>query len=213
MVLFFACRGGECQLYMGRDKHENEDLIQWGVPEDVWFHVDDMSSAHVYLRLPRGRTIQELTKDELEDASQLCKANSIQGSKAGSVTVVYTPWANLKKSAQMEVGQVGFHDEKAVLRVHVAAKNNEVLNRLQKSKTERFPNLAQEREAYDAAVRSERRAAERARRKEEEQVQRERQREVEERSYDRIMDGAKMVANSEIAAKYASVQDAEEDFM
>ena len=27
-------------LFMGLDKYENEDLIQWGWPEDVWFHVD-----------------------------------------------------------------------------------------------------------------------------------------------------------------------------
>jgi NFACT protein RNA binding domain len=29
----------------------DEDLIKWGWPEDVWFHVDKVSSAHVYLRL------------------------------------------------------------------------------------------------------------------------------------------------------------------
>lgn len=29
----------------------DEELIQWGWPEDVWFHVDKLSSAHVYLRL------------------------------------------------------------------------------------------------------------------------------------------------------------------
>lgn len=29
----------------------DEDLIRWGWPEDVWFHVDKYSSAHVYLRL------------------------------------------------------------------------------------------------------------------------------------------------------------------
>lgn len=29
----------------------DEDLIKWGWPEDVWFHVDKFSSAHVYLRL------------------------------------------------------------------------------------------------------------------------------------------------------------------
>jgi hypothetical protein len=27
-------------LFMGLDKHENEELIKWGWPEDVWFHVD-----------------------------------------------------------------------------------------------------------------------------------------------------------------------------
>jgi len=36
---------------MGRDKYENEDLIKYMWPEDVWFHVDDLSSAHVYLRM------------------------------------------------------------------------------------------------------------------------------------------------------------------
>ncbi|KAF1789322.1 protein of unknown function DUF814 [Phytophthora cactorum] len=37
---------------MGKDKFENEDLIRYGFMEDIWFHVDDLSSAHVYLRLP-----------------------------------------------------------------------------------------------------------------------------------------------------------------
>ena len=36
------------------NQFENEDLIRWGWPEDVWFHVDKLSSAHVYLRLPKG---------------------------------------------------------------------------------------------------------------------------------------------------------------
>ena len=29
----------------------DEELIRWMWPEDVWFHVDKLSSAHVYLRL------------------------------------------------------------------------------------------------------------------------------------------------------------------
>ncbi|XP_035178547.1 coiled-coil domain-containing protein 25 isoform X2 [Oxyura jamaicensis] len=29
----------------------DEDLIKYGWPEDIWFHVDKLSSAHVYLRL------------------------------------------------------------------------------------------------------------------------------------------------------------------
>lgn len=36
-----------CGLHVVVDEH----LIKWGWPEDVWFHVDKMSSAHVYLRL------------------------------------------------------------------------------------------------------------------------------------------------------------------
>ena len=112
----------------------------------------------------------------------------------------------------MEVGQVGFHDPKAVLRTQ-ATKNNDIVNRLTKTKQERFPNLAAEREAYEASIRNEKRAAERARRKEEEQALRDRQREAEERSYSRIMDSSKMQTNVEQASKYSSVQEAEEDFM
>ena len=38
----------------GLDKYENEDLIKHSLPHDVWFHVDALSSAHVYLRPPEG---------------------------------------------------------------------------------------------------------------------------------------------------------------
>ena len=45
-------------MYMGKDKYENEDLIRYGFPEDVWFHVDNLSSAHVYLRMNRGEKVR-----------------------------------------------------------------------------------------------------------------------------------------------------------
>lgn len=48
----FTAEGGAV-LYMGKDKFENEDLIKYAWPEDVWFHVDKESSAHVYIRLER----------------------------------------------------------------------------------------------------------------------------------------------------------------
>ena len=54
-VLDSGCQGpgpvAEPQDSPGGDKYENEDLIKWGWPEDVWFHVDKHSSAHIYLRL------------------------------------------------------------------------------------------------------------------------------------------------------------------
>lgn len=38
----------------------------------------------------------------------------LAGNKVSNVDVVYTPWANLKKTPGMDVGQVGFHSGKAV---------------------------------------------------------------------------------------------------
>jgi hypothetical protein len=46
MVYYFTTRCGGYTIYMGKDKYENEDLIKYGLPEDCWFHVDDLSSAH-----------------------------------------------------------------------------------------------------------------------------------------------------------------------
>lgn len=31
-----------------------------------------------------------------------------------NINVVYTPWSNLKKTADMDVGQIGFHRQKDV---------------------------------------------------------------------------------------------------
>ena len=66
MVYYFKARGGPppstadeqqklVTIFMGKDKFENEDLIKYGLPNDVWFHVDKMSSAHVYIRYAVGR--------------------------------------------------------------------------------------------------------------------------------------------------------------
>ena len=53
MVFFFICSfDPSIVIYMGKDKYENEELIKWAWPDkDIWFHVDDLSSAHVYLRI------------------------------------------------------------------------------------------------------------------------------------------------------------------
>mmetsp|Transcript_823 Transcript_823/g.1282 ORF Transcript_823/g.1282 Transcript_823/m.1282 type:complete len:110 (+) Transcript_823:44-373(+) len=80
MVYYFTTKCGTT-LYMGKDKYENEDLIRYGHPEDVWFHVDNLSSAHVYLRMKPGMTLDDLTEDQLLACSSLVKANSIQGCK------------------------------------------------------------------------------------------------------------------------------------
>ena len=62
MVLYYESKHADLPkphlIYVGKDKFENEDLIRWSWPEqDIWFHVDDLSSAHVYLRLNEGENI------------------------------------------------------------------------------------------------------------------------------------------------------------
>lgn len=116
----------------------------------MWFHVDNLSSAHIYVRLPEGENWENISPDLLTDCAQLTKANSIEGksghdqaensqkasfsflnspssmsnkaagNKKDNITIVYTPWSNLKKDGSMAVGQVGFKDQKKV-RIDVTA--------------------------------------------------------------------------------------------
>jgi predicted ribosome quality control (RQC) complex YloA/Tae2 family protein len=110
MVYYYKSRCGEYTIYMGKDKYENEHLIKYGLPEDVWLHVDNLSSAHVYIRMKPGMTLEDLGgSDLLMDCASLVKANSIQGCKQSTVYVIYTRWKNLKKTSDMVDGQVGFH--------------------------------------------------------------------------------------------------------
>lgn len=77
---------------------------------------------------------------------QLTKANSIEGNKKDNITVIYTPWSNLKKDGSMATGQVSFKDQRKVKRILVATRENAIVNRLNKTKVEKHPDLMQERE-------------------------------------------------------------------
>lgn len=48
-------------------------------PDIPQFHVDNLSSAHVYLRMEKGEAWDDIPKELLEDCAQLTKANSIEG--------------------------------------------------------------------------------------------------------------------------------------
>lgn len=105
------------------------------------FHVDNLSSAHIYYRLPSGTPWTAIPAPLLTDIAQLTKANSIDGNKKDNITIIYTPWANLRKDGSMAVGQVAFHDPRKVKKLHVPARDNAIVNRLNKTKREEYPDL------------------------------------------------------------------------
>ena len=57
------------------------------------FHVDNLSSAHVYVRLRDGETWDNIPEELLEDCAQLTKANSIEGQspEPGQITFATMP--------------------------------------------------------------------------------------------------------------------------
>ncbi|KAF2739062.1 DUF814-domain-containing protein [Polyplosphaeria fusca] len=194
-------------IYVGKDKVENEELIKYGWEEDVWFHVDNLSSAHIYVRLPEGEDWEDISKDLLTDCAQLTKANSIEGNKKDNITIVYTPWSNLKKDGSMAVGQVGFKDQKKVKRIHVPQRENPIVNRLNKTKIEKHPDLAQERQDRQKELRQRDRASQQAKQKDEARIAKERKEKAWQRdhAYDDLM--------SEDNVAQSSNQDRDADFL
>jgi len=233
MVFFFTCSDPKYVVYMGRDKFENEDLIKYGFPEDIWFHVDKLSSAHVYLRLPPGSVDLSGVKDKalakeklmeavgsvpeniLKEMAVLTKANSIEGCKASQVDIVYTPFLNLKKEERMDTGQVGFKDESVRILLKNVAKDKEIEKRLEKTRVEKKVDFAKEKEQRDAEERARRRKfieEEKLKAKEEE---RKHQEEKELKMYEALkhLDMGGTNANACKTGTVEECRDLEEDFM
>ncbi|KAM3137145.1 hypothetical protein pb186bvf_010691 [Paramecium bursaria] len=149
MVYFFTSRDGHT-IYVGKDKFENEELIKYGLPVDIWFHADEYSSAHVYLRLFENETFENFSQIALEDCLQMTKQGSIEGSKKEYINIVYTPWSNLNKSQGMEVGSVGYKDITNKKLIKNIAKDPIILKQVTKTKQEEYPNFAELRDQYFA---------------------------------------------------------------
>jgi hypothetical protein len=209
MVFFFETLDPRYKIYMGKDKYENEELIKYGLPEDLWFHVDNFSSAHVYLRIPPNDSIDIIPELVLEDCCQLVKANSIEGNKVNNVTIVYTPWANLKKTNGMDVGQVGFHDPKQVKKYKVLKRKNDVVNRLNKTKEESYPDLKALRDSRDKLEREKSKEKLKEEKRKELEIMDEKKKQEELRNYSGIMKEENMMSNKMITK---TAQEYEEDF-
>ncbi|KAL8453907.1 hypothetical protein Emed_000618 [Eimeria media] len=213
MVFTYQCSTPGFEVYMGRDKYENEDLIAYAFPEDVWFHVSELSSAHVYVRMPFGQTDYEsLPAEVVEEACQLTKHNSIEGSKQSEVTIVYTSASNLKKTASMDTGQVGFKQQSKVKYVHHVKKDREMIKRLEKTKTEANINLEERKLERDRRERNERKQQLQREKLRQQQEEKEKQAALELRTYQAL---AKLQPVEEFKGdgSIESCKQIEEDFL
>ena len=156
MVFFFTCTSDPtCVIYMGRDKHENEYLIKYAQHHDIWFHVDNLSSAHVYLRTKEPITsYDQLSKDVILECAQLTKANSIEGCKKASVGINYTWATNLLKTEDMQTGAVSYKKNNLV-KVMQIEKNKDLIRQTLKTKEERNPDFQKEYQEYLAELQRE----------------------------------------------------------
>ncbi|KAF5328572.1 hypothetical protein D9758_017727 [Tetrapyrgos nigripes] len=193
----------------------DEELIKYAWPQDIWFHVDKLSSAHVYLRMPDDMTWDAIPEALLTDLAQLVKANSIEGNKKDNLTIIYTPADNLKrgqKTGDMAVGQVSFHNDKRVKRVHVVKRENPIVNRLNKTKVEKEVDHEQERVDRLKKESAIRRAAAAEKKKADLELARQREADKAARSYDSLFNATEEDEDEDGEARKTG-RGLEDDFM
>eukprot|EP00766_Chilomastix_caulleryi_P000958 gnl/Chilomastix_caulleri/1936.p1 GENE.gnl/Chilomastix_caulleri/1936~~gnl/Chilomastix_caulleri/1936.p1 ORF type:complete len:181 (-),score=33.27 gnl/Chilomastix_caulleri/1936:133-642(-) len=164
MVIWFrSIKDPKYIMYVGDDKYENETILKYSFPEDIWFHVDTLSSAHVYLRPPMGTTMEEIPKDIIMECAAITKDRSIQGRKRGCCSIIYTPASNVKKHPGDAVGTVYCKVESLVKSISVDREaTKELVKQLEKTFVhQKDPDLAKQREDREREVASWRAAKER----------------------------------------------------
>lgn len=142
-------------IFVGVDQFENEDLIKYSgkfmesVPiKLIWFHADNFSSPHAYIRLNDGETAPP--SDLVQVCCQICKDGSIKGCKEPAIDIVYTEASNLSKKGCQNPGQVTYHDHAAVKTIKAVKKNPMILKSIEKIKGE--TTLAQMSQELDDLI-------------------------------------------------------------
>jgi len=98
---------------IGQNAQDNFDLIDMSHPDDIWFHVDGKSSAHVVASLPKDHTFDKkhLHKIIVQGAC-VCKEFSRYASKQ-KVPINYAKISQLTKSADV-IGSVIVCNDKTI---------------------------------------------------------------------------------------------------
>lgn len=98
----------------------------------------------------------------------------------------------------MATGQVSFHDPKLTKKILVPVRHNPIINRLNKTKVEAFPDLRNEREENQKLKRKVERLAQEERKAHERQEKKEREekRWQKDHAYDDLMDDNNVAASS-----------------
>ena len=89
------------EIIVGRNSKENWNLIDESEKEDLWFHIDNKPSCHVFISKPFE--CDTFPKDVIIRASVLCK-NYSKSRNDSKVKVIYTTIDNIKKGK--DIGSV-----------------------------------------------------------------------------------------------------------
>ncbi len=99
-------------FYIGRSQQENHDVIDFGGPDDLWFHVADQSSCHVVAVLPVDCDRKQRSKI-IRHGARLCKQYTNSVKSSSQVPITYAPIRCVTKD--MVPGRVHVTDERTIV--------------------------------------------------------------------------------------------------
>ena len=98
------------KIYAGRNNVQNDRLLRFAAPDDIWLHTQKYHSSHVII-VTEGREVPE---EVLAYAARLCVQYS-DGKEGGKVPVDYCKRKNVKKPNGAKAGFVTYTHYKTVL--------------------------------------------------------------------------------------------------
>jgi predicted ribosome quality control (RQC) complex YloA/Tae2 family protein len=82
-------------ILCGKSATGNDQLLDMCNPEDVWFHVDGRTSAHVILVNAANEKLNKIPKKVITRCACICKASTKENAKC---VVIYTQRKNVEKT-------------------------------------------------------------------------------------------------------------------
>lgn len=86
-------------IYVGTNAKENWDLIDKSEPDDLWFHLEDFPSSHVFVREKLSKIstqIPNYPNQIISIAGDYCKSQSKYNDRT-KLKIIYTQISNITK--------------------------------------------------------------------------------------------------------------------
>ena len=101
----------ELIFWIGTSKEDNDNMIDKASENDIWFHVNNISSCHVICKMPGAFNRKEM-KYIIKTGALLCKKNTNKLKGISNLVIVYCPVKHITKTNI--IGCVSVHNGKLI---------------------------------------------------------------------------------------------------
>jgi predicted ribosome quality control (RQC) complex YloA/Tae2 family protein len=99
------------EIVIGQNKNENWDLFDQSKSTDVWFHVANFPSCHVFLKTELA--VKHIPKQVIKRCACLCKSNTKPCASMKDCEIIYASIETLEKGKH--VGEIMTKNTKKII--------------------------------------------------------------------------------------------------